>query len=173
MGRDIASLDDVTSNNVGVLKKINEVVLPVKYSDKWYDDTFDLSLIVKLAYFSELPVGAVKAKAIAKELPSTFDTAVQQPPSVADQVPNAVYIELLAVLPAYRHHGLAKKLLQFVIEETKSRFIHKVVLHVHVDNKEGQDFYASQGFTQGSLIEGFYASQDLKSPDAYVYNLDV
>ena len=62
MARDIIALDDLTPNNLGVLKKINEVTLPIKYPESWYKQILESSnSIVQLAYYSELPVGGDKS----------------------------------------------------------------------------------------------------------------
>lgn len=171
MGRDIISLDDVTPNNLGVLKKINEAVLPTTYPEAWYQDSLNSSHIIKLAYFSELPVGAIRSKAIVSQ-PQLYDSLVASS-SIKDAVPLAVYIELLAVLPAYQHQGIGLKLLQYLEEQTKEKFIHKIVLHVHVDNKDAQKWYESRGFVKGDVAADYYKEQGLDNPDAYIYTKEV
>lgn len=48
----------------GTLRKINSVVLPIVYSDKFYTDVLDASLddINKLVYYADIPVGALCAR---------------------------------------------------------------------------------------------------------------
>lgn len=171
MGRDITTLDDLTPNNLGVFKKINESVLPTTYPEQWYQDLLNSDQIVKLAYFSELPVGAIKAKAIVTKAPSHKDQVTM--PLLKDVVPSAVYIELLAVLPAYQHHGLGTKMLQFVEEQTKERFIHEIVLHVHSQNVEAIKWYEAHGFSRGDVVQGYYLDQGLDNPDAVIFSKKV
>lgn len=171
MARDIISLDDVTPNNLGVLKKINEAVLPTTYPEAWYQDSLTSSHIVKLAYFSELPVGAIRGKAIVTP-PQLYNSLVTTT-SIKDAVPLAVYLELLAVLPAYQHQGIGLKLLQYFEEQTKEKFIHKIILHVHVDNTEAQKWYETRGFVKGDMVADYYKEQGLEHPDAYIYTKEV
>lgn len=42
------SLDDLTPNNLGVLRRINSVVLPTTYSDTWYKDSLKVGELAKL-----------------------------------------------------------------------------------------------------------------------------
>lgn len=172
MGRSITSLDDVTSNNLGTLKKINTECLPTSYPVEWYKDLLNSDQISKLAYYSELPVGGVKAKLVnlSNEL-SSFDS-VTNSKLVPKMVPNMVYIETFAVLKSYRNLGIGKQLLEFLIEETKQKFIHEICLHVQTTNP-AVEWYLKQGFEKKSTIEGYYTAQNLENPDAYVLSLKV
>lgn len=168
MTRSVVSLDDLTVNNVGTFKKITDVVLPTSYPQQWYKDSIDH--IVKLAYFSELPVGAIKAKAINFS-GQTRENIALLPPQGLDTpkiLPNALYIELLAVLAAYRGQGVGSALLQYVLSEAKKRFIHEVVLHVSVDNKNAIEWYVKMGFVKGDVVKDYYKEQGLENPDAVI-----
>lgn len=174
MGRDIISLDDLTANNVGTFRKINSVCLPTSYPESFYKDALNSDQISLLAFYSELPVGAVKAKPIntAHRLASFESTQQTQPTSQI--VPNAVYIESLAVLEAYRGLGIGSKLLEYVVEETKSKFVHDVVLHVHVANEQAIAWYEKKGFVrEAGVVEGYYKAQGLERPDAVVLAMKV
>ncbi len=37
------ALDDLTANNVGILKQINKVTLPMTYPDSWYKESLTLT----------------------------------------------------------------------------------------------------------------------------------
>lgn len=58
-------------------------------------------------------------------------------------------------------------------EETKQRFIHEIMLHVHVDNKDAIDFYLSQGFKKGDEVKNYYKDQQLANPDAVILALSI
>lgn len=89
-------------------------------------------------------------------------------------VPNAVYLESLAVLPAYRRHGVALELLNWLISQTKDRFVHDIALHVHVDNTEALEWYKKKGFVQlPDIVKNYYLQQGLPNPDAYILTLKV
>lgn len=171
--RDITSLDDLTVNNVGMLRKINELCLPARYSDEWYQEALNSDQIVTLAYYSELPVGGVKARPISLLGDTTSFEAVVGAKLAPKMVPNAVYIESLAVLKAYRSLGIGKKLLKYVVDQTKDKFIHVIYVHVHIDNTESVEWYKKQGFTEKETIKDYYKSQGLENPDAMVLSLEV
>lgn len=171
--RDITSLDDLTVNNVGMLRKINDSSLPTRYGDEWYQEALNSDQIVALAYYSELPVGGVKARPINLLSDTSTFEAVVGAKLAPKMVPNAVYIESLAVLEAYRHLGIGKKLLEYVIEQTKGKFIHEIYVHVHVDNSKAIEWYEKQGFTEEEMVKDYYKSQGLENPDAKVLSLAV
>lgn len=174
MARSIVTLDNLTPNNLGTFKVINEVCLPVSYTESWYTDLLNLDQLKKLAFFSELPVGAVKGKLInLNHKTPTFEVSTSGQIN-SKIVPNAVYIESLAVLPAYRGHGVASLLLDWLIAETKERFVHEIALHVHIDNTESLEWYKKKGFVQqGEVVKDYYKQQGLANPDAYVLTLSV
>lgn len=174
MVRSTVTLDDLYPNNLGTFKIINEVCLPTSYPESWYKDLLNLDQLKKLAFFSELPVGAIKGKLVnlSHRMPTFEVSASGQINSKI--VPNAVYIESLAVLPAYRGHGVASQLLNWLISETKERFVHEIALHVHVDNKEALEWYKKKGFVQlEEVVKDYYKQQGLTNPDAFILTLSV
>lgn len=174
MPRDIISLDDVTANNLGTLKKINEVCLPCKYPDSWYQDCLNSDQIVQLAYYSELPVGCIKAKAIhinPNDLNSFALTSTQK--LAPKMIPNIVYLESLSVVPKYQQLGIGNRLLTFLIEETKNKFIHEIVLHVQALNSNALEWYKRHGFVEKELVKDYYKGQQLQQPDAYILSLKI
>lgn len=172
MGRDIIALDDLTVNNLGVFKKINEVSLATKYPDSWYLSSLNSDQVVKLAFYSELPVGAIKGKLInTNNKTASFETSTSNQ-LVEKSIPNAIYIESLAVLEAYRKHGIATKLLDWLVAVTKEKFVHQIVLHAHVDETAAIEWYKKRGFVQApEVIKDYYKQQGLPHPDAVVLSL--
>lgn len=173
MGRSIVSLDDVTPNNIGVLEKINEVCLPVVFPPQWYKDCLETGQVVHLGFYSELPVGGVKAKPFNTASASASHAQTQLVQVAANAVPNAMYVESLAVLPAYQHLGIGCKLLEYVVEETKKRFIHEVFLHVQASNAQAIEWYKKRGFEVGDVVADYYGDQKLENPDAIVLRMKV
>ncbi|RCK59572.1 N-alpha-acetyltransferase 50 [Candida viswanathii] len=178
MARDIIALDDLTVNNLGVFKKINEVTLPITYPESWYKQALSSpNTIVQLAYYAELPVGVVKARAFHNNHSLKFNDFVNSNSTgllgVLSRTPNAVYAESFAVLQAYRGLGIGAKLVEYLKEETKKRFIHEIIIHVHVSNEDAIGWYRKQGFKQGELVKDYYKDQGLDNPDAYIFTLSV
>ncbi|MDP4120573.1 MAG: GNAT family N-acetyltransferase [Bacillota bacterium] len=54
----------------------------------------------------------------------------------------------MAVLPEFRRHGIARSLVQTALEKLSIEGIAKSHLFVFCDNKQGQAFWESLGFTQ-------------------------
>jgi N-alpha-acetyltransferase 50 len=42
------TLDDLTAQNIGVLKKLNSVIFPVPYSEKFYKESLTVGELAKL-----------------------------------------------------------------------------------------------------------------------------
>lgn len=56
-------LGDVTLHNIKQLKRLNQVILPVSYNDKFYKDTLLAGELAKLASSSDIAVGAACVRA--------------------------------------------------------------------------------------------------------------
>jgi N-alpha-acetyltransferase 50 len=113
------TLDDLTPQNIGVLKKLNTVLFPVPYSEKFYKESLSVGELAKLgrhpssfplvdcpgtvyltgcrlivAYFRDVCVGAVRCQ--------------YEPPSndAANAHEGRIYIMTLGVLAPYRRYGI-------------------------------------------------------------------
>ncbi|PVH17402.1 uncharacterized protein CXQ87_000287 [Candidozyma duobushaemuli] len=174
MGRSIITLDDLTVNNIGTFKKLLQVTLPTSYPETWYNDSFNNDQIVKLAFYSELPVGQIRGKLMnsSHNIPNFESANTSQLPS--NSIPNAIYIESFSVLEAYRQLGIGSKLLEWIIEQAKEKFIHEIFLHVHVVNKTVIEWYEKKGFKRSSdVVKDYYKQQGLNEPDAVILTLSV
>lgn len=174
MGRNIITLDSLTVNNIGTFKKLLQVTLPTTYPETWYNDSFNNDQIVSLAFYSELPVGQIRGKLMnsSHNIPSFESANTSQLPS--NSIPNAIYIESFSVLEAYRQLGIGSKLLEWIIEQAKEKFIHEIFLHVHVVNTKAIEWYEKKGFKRSSdVVKDYYKQQGLTEPDAVVLTLSV
>lgn len=174
MGRKTVVLDDLTRNNIGTFKKINEVSLPISFAESWYQDSLNADQIVKLAYYSELPVGAVRAKLINTAHKSQDFESFSSQKLDPKLIPNAVYIESFAVLKAYRNFGVGKELLDWVKQIAQEKYIHAIVLHAHVSNTLAISWYEHQGFVADDVVlKDYYKNQQLDTPDAVILRLEI
>ncbi|SCW03335.1 LAFE_0G08152g1_1 [Lachancea fermentati] len=160
MPRGLVNLDNVYQNNLGTFSKIIEVVLPVFYPEKFYNELFDAKdkskqvFFSKMAYYGEIAVGALKAKLL--------------PSKSGGVAALGVYIEVLAVLDPYREKGIGSQLLQYIEDECKEHFQHNIYVHVAANNEDSLKWYQKRGFEiEGEILKGYYKETD-GSTDAYV-----
>ncbi|KAG9121327.1 hypothetical protein FRC07_002747 [Ceratobasidium sp. 392] len=177
------SLASLTPNNLGTLRKLNSVLFPIRYSEKFYRQVLELELeeFCKLIYYNDIPVGAVCSRI---EKGQRSDEA-------------CVYIMTMGVLAPYRSLGLGSMALRQVFtaaskynaaianptsppannNSTTSTFnpsqrkITSFYLHVHVPNTDARTFYERFGFVQKERIAGYYrklGASDGEERDAWV-----
>ncbi|RHZ82725.1 hypothetical protein Glove_104g50 [Diversispora epigaea] len=151
------SLGDVTPNNLGQLKRLNSVLFPVNYSEKFYKDVLEVGEFAKLAYFNDACVGAVCCR--------------KEPIQGTIPEQTKLYIMTLGVLAPYRNLGLGTTLLTHILHHatcgtpTAPKFI-EIFLHVQTSNEEALAFYQKYGFEIIGTVEGYY--KKITPPDAYI-----
>ena len=108
-------LGDVTPHNLQQLKRLNQVVFPVSYNDKFYKDILEAGELAKLglifsvsfvlhysyvffiAYYNDIVVGAVCCRIDVQD------------------GSRRLYIMTLGCLAPYRRRGIGAKMLQHVL----------------------------------------------------------
>lgn len=65
-------------------------------------------------------------------------------------------IQTLAVAPAFRRRGIARRLLRLLLEEAAKRGVVDVFLEVRADNDAAMRLYVSEGFREISRRRGYY-----------------
>ncbi|KAG6476009.1 probable N-acetyltransferase san [Zingiber officinale] len=150
----VISLDGVRDKNVMQLKKLNTVLFPVHYNDKYYADAIASADFTKLAYFSDICVGSIACR--------------------LEKIGGAmsVYIMTLGVLAPYRGLGIGTTLLKHVLDlSEKKNNISKIYLHVQTNNEDAIAFYKKFGFEIVDTIYNYYAN--ISPPDCYVLSKEV
>lgn len=99
--RSTIELGDVTPHNIKQLKKLNTVVFPVTYNDKFYIDVLDAGELAKLAYYNDIVVGAVCCR---------IDTSENQ---------RRLYIMTLGCLYPYRRLGIGSVMVNHILNYVK------------------------------------------------------
>jgi len=75
-------------------------------------------------------------------------------------LPGAIDIHNLAVHADYRRRGIARALLQRVINQAKVQSITRVMLEVRKSNLPAQKLYESAGFSVTAIRKGYYSDND-------------
>lgn len=69
-------------------------------------------------------------------------------------------LQNLAVLPAYRRHGVAQAILAALFAEARERGCESVFLEVAAGNEAAQTLYRKNGFVPVGRRPGFYRGED-------------
>ncbi|KAL9940506.1 hypothetical protein V8E36_001211 [Tilletia maclaganii] len=105
--RSSISLTAPTPNNIGQVRKLNSVLFPVRYSDKWYKDILksDNVALSRLGLYNDIPVAVLSAR---------YEQASSTHPAETGGV--NIYLMTLGVLAPYRRRGLASELLRNLLD---------------------------------------------------------
>ncbi|KAJ4951654.1 hypothetical protein NE237_028486 [Protea cynaroides] len=149
-GREVQiSLDGIRGKNLMQLKKLNVALFPVRYSEKYYADALASGEFTKLAYYSDICVGAIACRLEKNEFGAV-----------------RVYIMTLGVLAPYRGLGIGTKLLNHVIGLCSKQNSLEIYLHVQTNNEDAINFYKNFGFEITDTIKNYYTN--ITPPDCYV-----
>ncbi|KAJ7072093.1 acyl-CoA N-acyltransferase [Mycena amicta] len=143
----------LTPNNLGTVRKLNSVLFPIKYSDKFYEDVLksDVEDFCKLVYYNDIPVGIVCCRLEPKDGETSL------------------YLATLGILAPYRSRLLGSTSLQLVLDAAASRTkpkIDRIYLHVQTSNTEAKKFYERHGFVQVAVQERYY--KKIEPHDAWI-----
>ncbi|XP_046853246.1 N-alpha-acetyltransferase 50-like [Xenia sp. Carnegie-2017] len=149
MRRGRIELGDVTPHNIKQLRKLNSVIFPVSYNDKFYKDVLEVGELAKLAYYNDTVVGAVCCR--------------------VDQMDHTrrLYIMTLGCLAPYRKLGIGTVMVEHVLKicEKDGNF-DNIYLHVQVSNEVAIEFYKKFNFEIIDTKKQYYKRID--PADAYV-----
>ncbi|GLB37632.1 putative acetyltransferase (GNAT) domain containing protein [Lyophyllum shimeji] len=129
------SFASLTPNNLGTVRKLNSVLFPIKYSEKFYQGILlpEVDDFCKLVYYNDIPVGTICCRLETKD----------------DEV--KLYLMTMGVLAPYRSRSLGSQSLQLILASAAAHRkpkINKVYLHVQVSNHDAKKFYERHGFTE-------------------------
>jgi len=147
------SFASLTPNNLGTVRKLNSVLFPIKYSEKFYDDILqpEVEDFCKLIYYNDVPVGTICCRLENK------DSVVK------------LYLMTMGVLAPYRSRKLGSKSLELILSAASERSEHKIdkiYLHVQVSNPEAKKFYERHGFEEVEIHKNYY--KKISPHDAWV-----
>jgi len=143
----------ITPNNLGTVRKLNSVLFPIKYSEKFYSDILlpEVEEFCQLVYYNDIPVGTVCCRQENQD------------------GKNVLYLMTMGVLAPYRSRKLGSRSLDHVLSaaaaQTKPN-IDKIYLHVQISNEDAKRFYERHGFMEVSIHKGYY--KKIEPHDAWV-----
>ncbi|XP_053213079.1 N-alpha-acetyltransferase 50-like [Panonychus citri] len=143
----------VTQANVKSLRRINQVVFPVIYNDKFYKDVLLAGELAKIAFYNDIVVGGVCCR---------IDTTNDQ---------KRVYIMTLGCLASYRGQGIGTMMLQHVLSYAEKNDLDGLFLHVQINNEGAINFYKKFGFEIIDVKENYY--KRIEPAAAYVLQKDL
>lgn len=82
-------------------------------------------------------------------------------------------IKRFYITPSYRGQGVAQKLLQSLITESKPRHLDRLVLDVHFKNTRAIKFYQKHGFTEYHQPPNPHWPESLAPKRSFYYQLDI
>ncbi|KAG7446313.1 N-acetyltransferase NAT13 [Guyanagaster necrorhizus] len=137
------SFASLSSNNLGTVRKLNSVLFPIKYSEKFYNDILnpDYEEFCKLVYYNDVPVGTICCRLETK----------------GDQT--HLYLMTMGILAPYRSRKLGSESLDLVLRAASSHHqpkIDKIYLHVQISNGDAKRFYERHGFQEVGIHEDYY-----------------
>jgi ribosomal protein S18 acetylase RimI-like enzyme len=176
-------ISEIHERNVGGAKLILDVSFPFPCQPSMYSTLLrqDISFR-RLAFFNDIQVGVVGAIALdAEAAVAAVNGAIQMTDAASQAVENKdattpptvttkLYVQVLAVLAAYRSYGVGSALMKDVIEAAKKHaHIDELFLHVWVLNVDAIRFYERLGFSKTETVKNYY--RRIESPDAVVMRL--
>ncbi|KAH8828247.1 N-acetyltransferase NAT13 [Flagelloscypha sp. PMI_526] len=153
------SFASLTPNNIGTVRKLNSVLFPVKYSDKFYEQILSPQLeeFCQLVYYNDVPVGIVCAR-------------LEQKDGL-----HVLYVMTMGVLAPYRSRKLGSQTLEHILTaaqaHSKPSKIDKVSLHVQTSNTDAKRFYERHGFKENGVQENYY--KKITPHDAWILEKDL
>ncbi|KAF8200690.1 acyl-CoA N-acyltransferase [Pholiota molesta] len=143
----------ITSNNLGTVRKLNSVLFPIKYSEKFYSDILlpEVEEFCQLVYYNDIPVGTICCRLENKD----------------DQ--NILYLMTMGILAPYRSRTLGSQSLELVLAAAATHIkpkIDKIYLHVQVSNDDAKRFYERHGFSEVKIHKDYY--KKIAPHDAWV-----
>jgi len=154
------SLSPCTPNNLGTVRKLNSVLFPIRYADKFYKDIVipEAEPYCQLLYYNDIPVGTVCCR-IEKDAGSNE---------------GRLYLMTMGILAPYRGLKLGSRCLKQILTAAASASkprITKIYLHVQVSNQHAREFYEHHGFKVVGKHENYY--KKIQPRDAWILERDV
>jgi ribosomal-protein-alanine N-acetyltransferase len=70
------------------------------------------------------------------------------------------HLVLLAVRPAHRRHGVARRILEWLVESAMTAGIASVHVELRAHNRDAYAFYRALGFSETLRLAGYYSGRE-------------
>ncbi|KAJ2007283.1 N-acetyltransferase 5 [Coemansia thaxteri] len=163
---DMVEYQPVDGNNMGKVRQLNSVLFPVRYSGPFYRGLLLPGQFAQVAvYGNSTYVGTIACRKQALGFVTEPLAASRCNGNGSEML--EVYMMTLGVLAPYRRLGIGRQLLAHAIEfAAQDPKVHRVVLHVQIDNDDALRFYHKHGFSTQRMVERYYKNID--PPHAYL-----
>ncbi|KAF7361730.1 N-alpha-acetyltransferase 50 [Mycena venus] len=143
--RDASSFASLTPNNLGTVRKLNSVLFPIKYSEK-FTKTSSCPRSRTSANSCTITMSLVRLGTVCCRLENK-DGQV------------SLYLMTMGILAPYRSRQLGSTSLKLVLDaaaaHTKPK-IDRIYLHVQISNADAKKFYERHGFAEIGVHENYY-----------------
>jgi N-alpha-acetyltransferase 50 len=167
------SLAPITAETLPSFRRLNSLLLPVPYSNKFYAETISdhvASSISLVALWHDTPstsaqikapkprvVGGIRCRLLAHSPASPSSSSTSPIKSGISTDGPSLYISTISVLAPYRHHGIATALLAKITARAICEYgIQTVSAHVWEANEEAREWYRKMGFREVRFEDGYY-----------------
>lgn len=152
----------VTPSTLPAYRRLISLLLPIRYSDKFYYDSIETatSRTIALCALWHDPSAPASEPIVVGGIQCRL-SLIPALPSSPGQGQESLYIQTLATLAPYRYLGVGSALLEAAIEAATAGngngVVRDVYAHVWEANEDALEWYAKRGFVaEPSVVEGYY-----------------
>lgn len=157
-------ISTVQPEHISPLKRLTASILPVRYPQKFYDETLtdpQIAELSRVVLYDERPVGWIRCR---------LETDHHETNTKAN---SQIYIQALCILAPYRNAGFATHLLNCVLqaEAVTRHHVSFVYAHVWENNEDALVWYEKRKFRRTLLVDQYY--RRLKPSGAWICQKDL
>ena len=151
----------ITRDILPSFRRLNSLLLPVPYSDKFYVETVTDSVARRIslaALWHDITSSSNSTAASKSRLVGGIRCRLLSPqPPASPDAPPTLYISTVCVLAPYRRFGIAAALLRRVTAQAAHEHgVRTVTAHVWEASTEAKEWYKRMGFREVRFEEGYY-----------------
>ncbi|KAF2098017.1 hypothetical protein NA57DRAFT_76816 [Rhizodiscina lignyota] len=152
----------LTPDLVPSYRRLNSLLLPISYQDKFYTETLEdpiISSLTLIALWQDSPPTTTSTSRLSVASKPRLVAAIRcrllSPPSPTSGP--SLYLSTIGTLAPFRSHGLASHLLENTIYKAVDIYgIGSVTAHVWAANTEALEWYSKRGFKEVDREQYYY-----------------